>query len=190
MPDPAENAPSAGDAVSWNGAWILIAVAIVGLVMLRMMGPQPEQHEPLGQRLPQLDAAGWINTARPPQADELRNSVVLVDCFASWCGPCREGMPRVANFYKQFHNQGLVLVGLSPESGAEVAQLKSYVASVPGMDWPIGYGANMPLDLLGIEGYPTLILFDKSGRSVWKGHSIDGLEDAAVAALAQKDVGR
>ena len=94
-------------------------------------------------------------------------------------------MPQVANFYKQFHDQGLVLVGLSPESGAEVAQLKSYVASVPGMDWPIGYGANMPLEILGIEGFPTLILFDKTGRSVWIGHSLDGLEDAAVAALAK-----
>ena len=184
-PDPAENAPLAGDSVSWNGAWILIALALGALVLMRLMGPQSEQHEPTGQRLPPLEAAGWINTARPPQADELRTSVVLVDCFASWCGPCREGMPQVANFYKQFHDQGLVLVGLSPESDAEVAQLKSYVGSVPGMDWPIGYGANMPLEILNIEGFPTLILFDKTGRSVWKGHSLDGLEDAAVAALAK-----
>jgi hypothetical protein len=38
---------------------------------------------------------------------------------------------------------------------------------------------------LGIHGTPTYILFDRTGRSVWGGHTLDGLDDAAVAALAK-----
>ena len=53
-----------------------------------------------------------------------------------------------------------------------------------GLDWPIGYGAQMPFAVMGIEALPTLVLFDKSGKSVWAGHSLSGLDDAAIAALA------
>ena len=40
-------------------------------------------------------------------------------------------------------------------------------------------------DLLGIRATPTYVLFDRTGRSVWAGHSLNGLEEAAVAALAK-----
>ena len=84
----------------------------------------------------------------------------------------------------------MVLIGLTPESPAEVDNVRSYLASMPGLTWPIGYGADMPLDILGIHAFPTLILFDKSGHSIWTGHNLYGIEDATVAALAEEGVNR
>ncbi len=55
-----------------------------------------------------------------------------------------------------------------------------------GLDWPVGYDAQMAYDAMGIYGTPTYFLYDRSGRSVWGGHSLDGLEDAVVKVLAEK----
>ena len=62
----------------------------------------------------------------------------------------------------------------------------SAVETREGMDWPNGYDAQLAYQMLDIYGTPTYLLYDQSGRSVWGGHSLDGLEDAVTALLAEK----
>ncbi len=134
-----------------------------------------------GLLLPPLEVAGWLPANG--SAGDLAGQVVLVDCWASWCGPCRAKMPKLVEFYQRFQSQGLVVLGLTPEEESDRATFESYVSSVDGLDWPIGYGAGLPLRAMGIEAYPTLILFDASGRSVWSGHGFSGLEEALIRTL-------
>jgi hypothetical protein len=54
------------------------------------------------------------------------------------------------------------------------------------LDWPNGYGVQLAYEILNIYGTPTYLLYDRSGRSVWGGHTLDGLEDAVTALLATK----
>jgi thiol-disulfide isomerase/thioredoxin len=164
-----------------NALIVLILVAIVMVLVVRVVRPRDEQ---LQIQLPPLSVAGWLNTDDPPADGQLRGRVVLIDCWASWCGSCVEGMPQVVKVYERYHDQGLLVIGLTPESGDELDAVKDYVASVPGLDWPIGYGAQMPFAIMGIEAIPMFVLFDKSGKSVWAGHTFAGFDDAAIAALA------
>jgi thiol-disulfide isomerase/thioredoxin len=162
---------------------LLLAAGVLLFVQLRRAAAPAVG---LGQPLPPLTVAGWLNTSSPPSSDGLRGQVVLVDCWASWCGPCVAHMPELVDFYKQHLARGLMVIGLTPERGEELAELKAYVAQVEGLDWPIGYGAQVTLDMLGVYGLPTYILFDRSGKSVWSSHSLRGLDNAVAEALAEE----
>jgi hypothetical protein len=77
------------------------------------------------------------------------------------------------------------MIGLTPEA-EQSGRLQRFVSTFDRMNWPIGYGAVKVFDTMGILGTPTYILFDRTGRSIWGGHSLDGVEDAIVAAMAKK----
>lgn len=163
---------------------MVLAAALLYVVQARRAGP-PQTG--LGQPLPPLLVAGWLNTDQPPTLDDLRGQVVLVDCWASWCGPCVRHMPELVDLYEQFRDQGLIVIGLTPERGEELVHVRAFVTRTQGLGWPIAYGADIPLDTMGIEGFPTYTLFDRSGRSVWSDHSLRGL-DAVIAAELAKPV--
>lgn len=168
---------------SFGIAWLLVGLAVLAFWVMRSSGPGASD-DLVGILRPPLNVEGWLNVDRPLRDESLRGQVVLVDNWASWCGPCRAKMPALVEFNKKFRDQGLVVIGLTPESGQELGDVESYVESVEGLDWPIGFGANLPIDLMGVTAFPTLILFDKSGTSVWAGHGMGGLEEAVVKALA------
>jgi thiol-disulfide isomerase/thioredoxin len=167
---------------SFGFALLLIVLAVVAYYALRLRSP--EAREFIGIARPPLTVAGWLNTDAPLTDVALRGKVVLIDNWASWCGPCRAGMPRVVEFRKRFRDEGVVVIGLTPEKGDELPGVEKYVQSVDGLDWPIGYGAELPMDVMGVTALPTMVLFDKSGTCVWAGHEVSGLDEAAIAALA------
>ncbi|MCI0331953.1 MAG: redoxin domain-containing protein [Planctomycetes bacterium] len=169
-----------------SAAWPLMALLVVAAaVLVAIQWRRPRAPDPfVGLALPPIEAGGWLNTDRPLSADDLRGKVVLVDFWATNCHVCASHTPELVALHHKFRDHGLTLVGLTPESEAELEHVKRYVERAK-IDWPIGYGAGFAFEMMGITGTPTYLLYDRSGRSVWGGHSLHGLEDAAVAALAK-----
>jgi len=161
---------------------VLVALAVVAFVLMRSSRPTDVEFNSV--LLPPLEVHGWLNAAAPIRNEDLRGKVVLVDCWFVDCPPCRAAMPHLVEFNNRFRSSGVKVIGLTPDSGGDVPRAEAFVKSIPGMDWPIGYGASIPLDVLGVHEYPTLILFDKQGRSVWAGHGFAGLDEAVIQALA------
>jgi peroxiredoxin len=94
---------------------------------------------------------------------QLRGKVVLVNFWATWCPPCRKEMPDLETLYKQFKDQGLVILAISEE---DTEQVKPFVAEQKVTD-PIlpdpGRGVN---ELFQIEGIPTTFVYDRSGKLI------------------------
>jgi thiol-disulfide isomerase/thioredoxin len=186
--DPAAAAPestSASGGSFWALLVLLIAAAAI-LIALQSGRPRPGQGTYVGRPFPPLDAAGWINTKGPLTAEDLRGKIVLVDFWASDCLPCVRELPRLIEFNQRYRDLGVMIVGLSLETGQRATHLKNLIETRDGVDWPNGYGAQMAYEILDVYGTPTYYLFDRAGRSVWGGHSLDGLEDAVASLLAKR----
>ncbi len=96
-----------------------------------------------------------------------KGNYVLVDFWASWCGPCRQEMPNVVESYVKYHGKGYEIVGVSFDSKADA--WKSAVKQM-GMDWPqlsdLKGWQSVASDAYGIMAIPSNVLLDGEGRIV------------------------
>lgn len=163
---------------------LVLLIAVVAMLVSSRGGTQGDLI-PVGTPLPPLMAEGWINSPSVVAREKLAGKVVVVDCWATWCPPCRAAMPHLAKLYKEYQPRGVAFVGLTSEAEADRAKIEQFVSTVEGFEWPVGYGAGPTLDMLGIEVLPTLIVFDRNGQVTWSGTEVSGLAVAIAKAIGE-----
>ncbi len=116
---------------------------------------------------PYVDFAGSNIDGTPAKFSDYvgKGSYVLVDFWASWCGPCRAEMPNLRAVYEKHKENGLILLGVNVWDGKE-ACIKAMEEEE--MTWPILYASddNIATESYGILGIPTIILFAPDGKIV------------------------
>jgi thiol-disulfide isomerase/thioredoxin len=99
----------------------------------------------------------------------LREKVVLIDFWASWCKPCIASMPEIKAIYDKYHDKGLEVIGISLDNNDMKAQVKQ-VVDKQGLPWVqrfTGRGMDDPFaKLYTISALPTVWLLDKNGKIV------------------------
>jgi peroxiredoxin len=103
--------------------------------------------------------------------------VVLIDFWASWCGPCRADMPHVTEVYKQYKNKGFEIVGLSLDRDGDA--WKKGIKDL-NITWPqlsdLKYWQSAAAALYGVNSIPHTVLIDREGVIIAKdlrGESLD-----------------
>lgn len=109
-------------------------------------------------------AKEWVNVkaigGAPKKLADVRGKVVLVDFWATWCGPCRFISPKLSALQSRFGAQGLKVVGITTDAAdvaanfAEKSQMKYAVVADESGDTSRAYG---------VSGIPTLFIIDKKG---------------------------
>jgi len=95
---------------------------------------------------------------------DLTGKVVLIDFWATWCPPCVKSMPDLIATYKEYHDQGFEIVGISLDK--DKSRLEKYVQD-NGITWQQyfdGLGWNNKLaKRFGVRSVPHIVLIDKTG---------------------------
>ena len=109
-------------------------------------------------------------TGKNIKLSELRGEVVMLNFWASWCGPCRKEMPLLEKIHKKYKRLGFTLLGVNVEENTRDA--KNYLKDVK-VTFPILFDRTQKTSkLYNVQAMPTTILIDRNGnkRFIHKGY--------------------
>jgi len=113
--------------------------------------------------------AGTVDLdGRPVSLADYRGRVLLIEFWATWCGPCTAELPTMLSAYERYHDRGFEILGVTIDAGSEVARVRQYVREKQ-VPWRITHAPDLrnPVAALwGVRGVPQTILVDRDGRVV------------------------
>ncbi len=92
-----------------------------------------------------------------------RGEVVLVNYWATWCGPCRVEMPGLIKVARESGPKGLAVVGVSLDEGPTASALVQQFASQYKLPYPVAFEESVPPGPRSLD-IPTTVLIDRQGR--------------------------
>ncbi|GGA54321.1 cytochrome c biogenesis protein [Edaphobacter acidisoli] len=145
--------------VMWG---FVAAVVLLGAMGWYRAGSMAGKIAPVAERksmpelvLDQLGGGEW-------KMVDHRGQVVLVNYWATWCGPCRDEMPGLARLARELGPQGLAVVGVSIDRGKR-ERVGEFVDEMK-VPYPVVFPSPLSQVDAGLEGVPTTILVDREGR--------------------------
>jgi len=133
----------------------LLSISLLFLATLA--GPLPA-----AEPAPAPDFELSDRNGQPVRLSELRGKVVLINFWATWCGPCRKEMPLLEAIHRRYEKLGLTLLGVNVEEDLSDAEefLRQTPVSFPILTDP----ENRVSRLFDVAAMPSTVIVDRAGR--------------------------
>jgi thiol-disulfide isomerase/thioredoxin len=131
-----------------------------------------------GKPMPAFHVSDWINGGITTA--DIKGKVIVVDLYATWCGPCMRAIPHNNELLKKYKDKGLVIIGVcTSDSGQE-----TFVANAQqhGMQYPAARDPELKTEKAwAVQYYPTYAIIDRKGIV-----RVVGLQPGHVEEVVQK----
>ena len=113
-----------------------------------------------GAAAPQFSLAG--RGGQNVSLAQYKGQVVMINFWASWCGPCRQEMPLLESIYKKYIKLGFTMIGVNVEPDSKAAD--DWLKATP-VSFPILYDKDSKVSkLYDVQGMPSTVIIDRTGK--------------------------
>ena len=150
-----------------------------------------------GEAVPELRFVEWVGQ-EPMKLENLRGKVVLLDFWATWCGPCISTFPRLREWHKKYAGNDFVIVGVTKYYGSGDGKRMTQLQELDFLNefkqkykLPYSLAVAEPSEdsmKYGISAYPTTILLDRNGMVRYIGIGAGDEESANLEDMIKKTI--
>ena len=158
------------------------AEGILANIQLQEAAKKIQQTLVVGAKFPDFEAKDL--DGKPLSVSNYKGKILLVDFWATWCGPCVFELPNVLKAYEKYHDKGFEIVGISLDESEP--KLRSFLKD-KNMTWSQYFdGArwkNKLAQKYGVQGIPATFLLDGDGKIIGRDLRGEKLDEALATAF-------
>jgi thiol-disulfide isomerase/thioredoxin len=139
-----------------------------------------------GQPAPELAVKDWINS-KPVKLADLKGKIVVVDFWATWCGPCLASVPHMNELQKKYADQGVVFVAVCAVNGGEKM---AATVNKHDMQYPVALDTGAKGNTFAAykaDSYPDYFIIDRKGNLRWGDVTNADVEKAIRLLIEEKE---